>query len=277
MPVTRFAPSPTGYLHQGHAYSALFADRAAGSCGRLLLRIEDIDAGRCRPEYITAIEEDLAWLGLDWPKPVRVQSQHFAAYGAALERLSAEGLLYPCFCSRKEIRAEIARIGDAPHGIAGVLYPGTCRGRDASARADLIAAGMPYALRLDMGAAMTRVGRLTWYDRGRGVQLADPSGFGDVVLARKETPASYHLAATLDDHIQGVELVTRGEDLLPATHLHRLLQALLDLNLPDYHHHRLLTDARGKRYAKRDRAVALRDLRAGGERAQSLRDRLGFG
>lgn len=275
MIVTRFAPSPTGYLHEGHAFSALFAAAASGPGGRFLLRIEDIDTTRCRPEFETAIYEDLAWLGLTWETPVRRQSEHFAAYGAALHQLRARSLIYPCFCTRKEIAAEIALSAGAPQGPDGPLYPGTCRGLDEAQRAARIARGDAYALRLDMARAASEAGALTLVESGHRI-AATPGIFGDVVLARKETPASYHLAVTLDDALQGVTLVTRGEDLRPAAHLHRLLQALLGLPEPEWRHHALLTDAAGKRLAKRDNAPPLRDLRARGISPADLRARLGF-
>lgn len=271
--VTRFAPSPTGYLHLGHAYAALIGWRAARAAGgRFLLRLEDIDRARCRPEFAAAIEEDLAWLGLDWDGPVRVQSEHFADYRAALDRLAAASLLYPCFCSRAAIKAEVARAAAAPHGPDGPLYPGTCRVLDEAERARRMAAGESFALRLDMGAAVARAGSLFWEDEVRGRIAAEPARFGDVVLARKETPASYHLAVTVDDALQGVTLVTRGEDLFAATHIHRLLQALLDLPVPRWRHHKLLTDATGRRYAKRDRALTLRALRETGRDAKEVRE-----
>lgn len=277
---TRFAPSPTGHLHLGHAHAALFAARAAGPGGRFLLRIEDIDATRCRPLFTAAILEDLAWLGLAWEEPVRVQSRHFADYRAALDRLEAMGLLYPCFCTRAAIRAEIARSAAAPHPLAegpdGPPYPGTCRALDAAARAALIAAGRPYALRLDMRRAAAHAGDLAWHDEARGEVRATPGLFGDVVLARKETPASYHLAVTLDDALQGVTLVTRGEDLFAATHVHRLLQALLGLPTPRYHHHALLRGPDGRRLAKRDGAATLRALRAAGRSPAEVRALAGF-
>jgi glutamyl-Q tRNA(Asp) synthetase len=270
--VTRFAPSPTGHLHLGHAYSALFAERAARAAGgRFLLRIEDIDRARCRPEFTAAIFEDLAWLGLSWEEPVRVQSEHFGDYRAALAQLEAMGLLYPCFCTRKEIAAEIAAAGGAPHGAEGPLYPGTCRRLSAHERAARLARGDDHALRLDTAKAAARAGPLAWHDRARGAQQARPGLLGDAVLARKDTPASYHLAVTLDDHLQGVTLVTRGEDLFAATHLHRLLQALLGLATPDYHHHRLLAGADGRRFAKRDRSLTLRALREAGRGAAEVR------
>ncbi len=261
--VTRFAPSPTGWLHLGHAYAALFAhDEAEG--GRFLIRIEDIDGTRVRPEYEEAIFEDLAWLGLNWESPVRRQSEHFDDYRAALTRLEDLGVLYPCFCTRKEIQEEIARAGNAPQGPDGPLYPGTCRNRSPDERTGRIAKGEPYALRLDVAKAMQGVGELTWEDRARGAFSARPGMFGDVVLARKDTPASYHLAVVVDDALQGITLVTRGEDLLEATHLHRLLQELLGLPVPEWHHHRLITDENGKRLAKRDDARSLRSLREAG-------------
>ncbi|MFO1483581.1 MAG: tRNA glutamyl-Q(34) synthetase GluQRS [Verrucomicrobiaceae bacterium] len=261
--VTRFAPSPTGWLHLGHAYAALFAHEKADG-GRFLIRIEDIDGTRTRPEYEEAIFEDLEWLGLNWETPVRRQSDHFDDYRAALAKLEALGVLYPCFCTRKEIQEEIARAGNAPQGPDGPLYPGTCRSRDAAERAERIAKGEPYALRLDVTKAMQGVGELTWKDRVHGVFAAQPALFGDVVLARKETPASYHLSVVVDDALQGITLVTRGEDLLPASHLHRLLQELLGLPVPEWQHHRLITDETGKRLAKRDDARSLRSLRAAG-------------
>lgn len=275
--VTRFAPSPTGLLHLGHAYAALFAWVCArGSAGRFLLRIEDIDRGRCRAEFTDAILEDLAWLGLEWDGPVRRQSDHFDDYRAALGRLEAMGLIYPCFCTRAEIQAEIDRAGAAPHGSDGPLYPGTCRGIPAAERQARIAAGRSYALRLDMAQAAARAGPLGWEDAETGRIAADPLSHGDVVLARKDTPASYHLAVTIDDAIQGVTLVTRGRDLFGATHVHRLLQALLELPTPRYWHHRLLTDASGKRFAKRDRSLTLRALREGGKTPAEVRAMAGI-
>lgn len=278
---TRFAPSPTGLLHLGHAHSALFAwCQAAAGGGECLLRIEDIDVGRCRPEFEFALKEDLAWLGLSWPEPVRRQSEHMADYRAALERLSGEGLLYPCFCTRRDIAEEIARSGVAPHltpmGPDGPLYPGICRALSDEERAARIAADTPYALRLDVTKAMARVGTLQWHDGGRGTFAATPEIHGDAVLARKDVATSYHLSVVVDDALQGVTLVTRGEDLLPATHLHRLLQALLELPVPDYHHHGLLTDEAGRRLAKRDDARSLRSLREAGLSRAEVRAMAGF-
>jgi glutamyl-Q tRNA(Asp) synthetase len=281
MIVTRFAPSPTGYLHLGHAHSALTGWTAATSAGgRFLLRIEDIDAGRCRPDFEDAIFEDLGWLGLDWPRPVRRQSEHMADYRAALDRLSGAGLLYPCFCTRRDIADEIARSGAAPHltptGPDGPLYPGICRALPTAERSARIAAGRPYALRLDVAKAVAKVGPLHWHDRGRGTLTATPEIHGDVVLARKDIPTSYHLSVVVDDALQEVTLVTRGEDLLQATHVHRLLQALLELPVPDYQHHDLLTDEAGRRLAKRDDARSLRSLREAGYSAAEVRRMAGF-
>jgi glutamyl-Q tRNA(Asp) synthetase len=261
--VTRFAPSPTGFLHLGHAFSALFAWRRAREAGgRFLLRLEDIDPARCRPEYAAAILEDLAWLGLDWDGEVRVQSQHLAEYRAVLDGLAARGLLYPCFCSRADIQQSTA----APHTPDGApLYPGTCRVLSIDERKARIAAGAPFALRLDMRQALAAASlALTFEEAGEGTIACRPDHFGDVVLARKDAPASYHLCVTHDDALQGVTLVTRGVDLKPATHLHRLIQALMGWPAPAYAHHLLLTDASGRRLAKRDRAVTLRELRAQG-------------
>lgn len=268
--VTRFAPSPTGYLHLGHVRSALEGWRAARAAGgTFLLRLEDIDHTRCRPEYADAIIEDLAWLGLDWDGPIRRQSEHFADYHAALARLDEQGVLYPCFCTRREIRDEIARAGGAPQGELGATYPGTCRRLDKAERAARLAGSADYALRLDVSAALTHTGPLTWDEDG-GRIAADPAALGDVVLARKEIPTSYHLAVTVDDARQGVTLVTRGVDLFAATHIHRLLQALLELPPPRYRHHRLLTDAQGRRLAKRDKAVTIRAMRENGMSASEV-------
>jgi glutamyl-Q tRNA(Asp) synthetase len=277
--VTRFAPSPTGFLHLGHAHAALFAHRAAREAGgRFLLRFEDIDATRCRPEFAGAILEDLAWLGLAWDGDVRVQSAHLPEYRAVLDALAARGLLYPCFCTRAEIAREVAGAAAAPHGPDGAaLYPGTCRHLPPEERARRIAAGAPYALRLDMARALAAVAApLAYVERGAGRVACDPARFGDVVLARRDVPASYHLCVTHDDALQGVTLVTRGEDLRAATDLHRLLQALMGWPAPAYAHHGLLTDADGRRLAKRDRALTLRALREAGRPAAEVRAMAGF-
>ena len=287
--VFRFAPSPNGCLHLGHAYSALLnADMARAAGGRLLLRIEDIDAVRCRPEYEAAIYEDLAWLGIAWEPNVRRQSEHFADYAAALAMLERQGLVYPAFESRSEINAlvtERERQGPWPRDPDGVpLYPG--RGRNTMSRAERSRrrrAGEPYALRLAMDAAVARVGALRWTETGSGPQgqtglvTAAPQMWGDVVLARKEAPTSYHLAVAVDDALQGVSDVVRGQDLFWSTSIHRLLQALLGLPEPAYHHHRLIVDAQGRKLAKSTRAQSLRDLRATGATPADIRRVVGLG
>jgi glutamyl-Q tRNA(Asp) synthetase len=274
--VTRFAPSPNGYLHLGHAFSALTAfDAARAVGGRCLLRLEDVDVARSRPELEAAIYEDLEWLGLEWETPVRRQSEHFAAYAATLDRLEARGLLYPCFCTR----SEIANALTAPHGPEGAVYPGTCRGLEPAERAERLASGRPYARRLDLAAALAAVGALAFRESGARVAVEPArlrAEIGDVVLARKDVPASYHVAVVHDDALQGVTHVIRGADLAFATPLHRVLQALLDLPVPDYRHHRLVTDAAGKRFAKRDGAATLRALRAAGVTAAEVRARVGL-
>jgi glutamyl-Q tRNA(Asp) synthetase len=273
--VTRFAPSPTGYLHLGHAYSALFAYEAAqGAGGRFLLRIEDIDPARCKPQFTEAIFEDLRWLGLAWKEPVRMQSEHLADYAAALDRLRGFGVLYPCFCTRREITVEAAAAGHAPHGMGGAIYPGTCRNLSAEERAEKLRQRKTANWRLDSAKARAMAGILTWRDHGHGTVEAKPEDFGDVVLARKDVPTSYHLSVTVDDHLQGVTLVTRGDDLFRSTDIHRLLQALLGFEAPDYHHHPLLTDEAGRRYAKRDKTATLRALRAEGKTADDVRGML---
>ena len=280
--VTRFAPSPTGRLHTGHAYAALFAWGAARLAGgRFLLRIEDIDGDRSQPESEDAIYRDLAWLGLEWETPVRRQSEHFEDYREALARLADMNLLYPCFCTRAEIRAEIERAASAPHlplhSPEGPIYPGTCRRLEPGERQRRIDRGEPHALRLDVARAARLAGPLSWTDRLRGEQPATPEIFGDIVLARKDVPCSYHLAVTLDDALQGITLVTRGEDLLFASHIHRLLQALLGLAAPEYHHHELITGPNGKRLAKRDKSITIEALREAGKSPAEVIAMAGFG
>jgi glutamyl-Q tRNA(Asp) synthetase len=273
MIVTRFAPSPTGHLHLGHAHSALTGwHRARADSGRFLLRIEDIDPARCRPEFEAAILEDLAWLGLDWDGPVRRQSEHLADYAAALDRLRGHGLIYPCFCSRKDIAAAV----NAPHGPEGPVYPRTCRNLPADLARARQERGEPYALRLDVAKAQGLSGPLSFEDERAGAVEARPETLGDIVLARRDAPASYHLCVTVDDHLQGVTLVTRGVDLFHATHIHRLLQAVLDLNVPTYAHHLLLTNAAGERLSKRDGAASLQMLRRSGRSAAEVRAMAGF-
>lgn len=275
--ITRFAPSPTGHLHLGHAYAAWFArNEAVQTGGQFLLRWEDIDGTRSREEYETTILEDLAWLGLSPDEaPIR-QSSRMALYEQALGVLRARDLLYPCFCTRGEIQREIARANEAPQGPDGPLYPGRCRELPSREAEERVAAGEAYALRLRMDRAIQQVGPLTWRDLDHGDFRCQPEIFGDVVLARKDTPTSYHLAVTLDDAEQGIELVTRGEDLLPASHLHRLLQALLALPVPLWRHHRLILDETGKRLAKRDQAASLRSLRMAGLRPADVWAKLGI-
>jgi glutamyl-Q tRNA(Asp) synthetase len=274
--VTRFAPSPNGFLHLGHAYSALTAFAAARAAGgRFLLRIEDIDGARSRPGLEAAIYEDLAWLGLAWEEPVRRQSEHLADYAADLARLDAMALLYPCFCTRREIEGALT----APHGPEGAVYPGTCRVLPAPERAARLAAGRPFARRLDLTRALAAAGPLAFVESGARVTVDGSrlqAEIGDVVLARKDVPASYHLAVVHDDALQGVTIVIRGDDLAFATPLHRLLQALLALPVPEYRHHRLITDAAGRRFAKRDGAATLRALRAAGVTPAAVRARIGM-
>ncbi len=270
--VTRFAPSPTGFLHLGHAYSAALAHRRArAGGGRFLLRLEDIDEARCRPEFAAGALEDLAWLGLHWDGDVRVQSAQLPEYRQALARLAADGLLYPCFCSR----ADIARAQAAPHE-AEAVYPGTCRALPAAERAARIAAGAPYALRLDAAAAVPRAADLRYYDEAAGWVTATPAALGDVILARRDIPTSYHLCVVHDDAAQGVTHVVRGEDLRAATSVHVLLQRLLGLPTPVYAFHPLLTGADGKRLAKRDQAATLRALRLAGRSPESVWAELGL-
>ncbi|HMO30995.1 tRNA glutamyl-Q(34) synthetase GluQRS [Enterovirga sp.] len=281
----RFAPSPNGRLHLGHAYSALLNERfARGAGGRLLLRIEDIDPGRTREEHVRAICEDLAWLGLAWEKPVRRQSRHLADYAAAAERLRGGGLLYPCFCSRAEVARNAARLGAAaPRDPDGAfLYPGTCRALSREEAATRIAAGERAAWRLDMARArLAAPAPLSWrrfgLDFGEEEVRARPEGWGDAVLVRRDTPTSYHLSVVVDDALQGITHVVRGRDLEAATDLHRLLQALLGLPRPLYHHHALVRDEAGAKLAKSAGSASLADLREAGETAESIRLRLGFG
>jgi glutamyl-Q tRNA(Asp) synthetase len=285
IPTFRFAPSPNGFLHLGHAYSALLNHDLARACGgRFLLRIEDIDATRCRPEYEAAIYEDLAWLGLTWERPVRRQSEDFAAYRAALDRLDAYGLVYASF----ESRAEVARLvaereaeGPWPRDPDGApLYPGSAHALPAKERTRRMAAGEPYALRLDVAAAVARAGRLTWDEQDADGRLttvvADPAAWGDVVLARKETPTSYHVSVVVDDAAQGITDVVRGRDLFAATAVHRLLQVLLGVPSPVYRHHLLILDADGRKLSKSTQATGLRELRSRGVTPAEIRRMVGL-
>lgn len=281
---TRFAPSPTGHLHLGHAFAALFAAGIArDSGGRFLVRMEDTDRVRCKAAFEAEILEDLDWLGLSWETPVRRQSDHEADYMAALKTLQALDCVYPCFCTRKEIAAEVQQAAGAPQGPDGPLYGGHCRGLGAAERKTRIEAGESFAWRMDVARASAIDQRELWFeetgdglDGARGRIRVTPSVYGDVVLARKDGMISYHLAVTVDDAAQGITMVTRGNDLFPSTHVHRLLQHLLGLPVPTYRHHRLITDENGKRLAKRDQATSLRHLRSQGVTPDQIRARLGL-
>ncbi len=286
-PVFRFAPSPNGYLHLGHALSALLnSEMARAAGGRLLLRIEDIDETRCRPEYEQAIFDDLAWLGIAWEQPARRQSDHLGDYRTALAQLVAQGLLYPSFESRGEIAALVAereRHGAWPRDPDGApVYPGTVNAISPAERQQRVAAGEAYALRLDMASAIAQAGAMAWTESGQGPNgetgavPASPAVWGDVVLARKETPTSYHLSVVVDDAIQGVTQVVRGQDLFAATGVHRLLQTLLGLPAPAYHHHRLVLDAAGRKLSKSTQATGLRELRAQGATPADIRRMVGL-
>ncbi|HZV19637.1 MAG TPA: tRNA glutamyl-Q(34) synthetase GluQRS [Sphingobium sp.] len=275
--VTRFAPSPTGHLHIGHGYSALLAhDLARKSGGAFLLRIEDTDVTRCRPEFTDGIFEDLRWLGIDWDG-LLVQSTRLAIYDAALERLKALGVAYPCFCTRGDIAREVAASLHAPHGADGPLYPGTCRALSMAERAARIAQGEPHSWRLDMGAALARTGPLAWTDAGAGTVPVDPLALGDLIVKGRDRPASYHLAVVVDDAAQGITDVVRGQDVFASTHAHRTLQALLGLPTPIYRHHALVVDATGKRLAKRSAGLSLACLRDEGVDGAQLADDLRAG
>jgi glutamyl-Q tRNA(Asp) synthetase len=286
-PVFRFAPSPNGYLHLGHAFSALLNfDLARQTGGRFLLRLEDIDTARCRPEFEAAIYQDLAWLGMTWETPVRRQSRHLSEYRDALEKLSAEGLIYPSFESRAEIAKLVAeREANAPwprDPDGAPLYPGAAKLLSSGERRRLLESGAPYALRLDMAAACSRGHNLSWRERGEGPHgetgtvAARPQAWGDVVLARKETPTSYHLSVVIDDALQGVTEVVRGRDLFWSTSLHRLLQQLLGLPQPTYRHHRLILDGAGRKLSKSTEATGLRELRAAGATPAAIRRLVGL-
>jgi glutamyl-Q tRNA(Asp) synthetase len=280
-PVFRFAPSPNGYLHLGHAYSALLNQSLADQCGgRLLLRVENIDPERSRRHFEAALEEDLAWLGVDWEKPPRRQSEHLSDYRAALEGLTRRGLAYRCFCSRTGIAEACIRRLDWPRDPDGsLLYPGTCRNLTPQEQAARVLAGDPFSLRLNMAKAVTEIAApLTYREFHESQQgatiVAEPAFWGDALIGRRDTPASYHIACAIDDDNQGVTDVVRGADLESATSLHRLLQALLGLATPDYRHHRLVLDDQGRKLSKSQSAISLRELRAQGVRPEDLRDRL---
>ena len=275
--MTRFPPEPNGYLHIGHAQATAIdfgiASEFGGVCN---LRFDDTNPTKENVEYVNSIEEDLRWLGMEWDGPVWRQSDRLPIYADALARLDTLGLTYPCFCTRADIAREIERSGAAPHGPEGALYPRICAHLLAEERQERLDAGQPHAVRLDVAAAMMRCGPLEWRDEDQGIIAARADLLGDVVLARKDAPVSYHLAVTVDDAAQGVTLVTRGEDLLHATHIHRILQALLDLPEPEYWHHRLLRDSDGRRYAKRDRAQTIQALRQSGMTPSEVRRMAGY-
>ena len=273
--VTRFAPSPTGELHLGSAYSAWAGwHRAREAGGTFLVRIEDIDIRRCKREYEASILADLKWLGFAWDGEVRRQSDHFADYGRALDQLDRRGLVYPCFCSRADIEREVAASANAPHaqrhGPDGPLYPGTCRNLSMQERRERVAAGREHCIRLDVERAAGQAGPYHFFDETIGRVEGQPLLMGDFVIARKDTPTSYHLSVTVDDHLQGIALVTRGMDVLPSTHVHGLLQKLLGFATPLYAHHKLLTDASGRRFAKRDRDVTIQAMRRSGMTPQDV-------
>jgi glutamyl-Q tRNA(Asp) synthetase len=284
---TRFAPSPNGFLHLGHAFAAITAyecARSSGTEGRFLLRIEDLDQERSRAEYVSATMQDLAWLGLKWEQPVLNQSTRHTAYRTALAMLDSQGLTYPCFCTRREI-TDITRAAEAPHSadpIESMIYPGTCRGRSPAERNQRMADGQSFAIRLDSARAAQRCGDLTFVEVGqgpvgeRGSIRINPQALGDIVLARKDLPAAYHLAVVVDDAFQSVTLVTRGNDLFIATYAQRLLQQLLELPVPQYAHHRLILDQSGRKFSKRDQAVTLKSLRQTGVSAAEVRKRVGL-
>ncbi len=291
--ITRFAPSPSGRLHLGHAYSALTAYRAAKqNGGRFLLRIEDIDASRCKPEFTDGIFEDLAWLGLKWETPVRLQSEHMDDYQQALETLKDRGLLYPCFCTRKDIRAKINHtqgISGTPHhsaperGTTGLIYPGTCRTLSPTKAAALIQKDTPHAWRLNLSAALAQIKskapnetELTWFDEVKGKIMTEPHLLGDVILGRKEMPTSYHLSVVIDDALQNISHIVRGMDLFEATHIHIILQRLLGLPTPVYHHHALLLDDTGERFAKSSRSATLLSMRRSGISREQIISNIGL-
>ncbi|MDB4783333.1 tRNA glutamyl-Q(34) synthetase GluQRS [Verrucomicrobiales bacterium] len=277
MVITRFAPSPTGRLHLGHAYSALFAESLANrDGGKFFLRIEDIDKNRCREEHIEGIYEDLKWLGICWDPEVLLQSTRFDEYKNSIKILSQMDVLYPCFCSRKKIEAEQSNVGLAPHGPGSPKYSGNCRGIGFEEKEDRMAKGEIHSWRLDCSKASAITGELQWFDQLAGTMKVEPSILGDVIISRKDIATSYHLAVTLDDAKQGVTLISRGEDLMESTHVHRLLQCLLELPVPQWCHHKLIKNSDGKRFSKREGSLTLKEMRDSGIRAADLRGELGF-
>ncbi len=277
MVITRFAPSPTGRLHLGHAYSALFAESLAiRDGGKFLLRIEDIDKNRCKDEHIEGIYEDLQWLGIRWSPEVLLQSSRFDEYKNSINKLREMEVLYPCFCSRKKIEAEQSNVGLAPHGSDSPKYSGSCREIGSEERECRMANGDPHSWRLDCSKAYSMTGQLQWFDQLAGNINVEPSILGDVIISRKDIATSYHLAVTLDDADQGITLISRGEDLMESTHVHRLLQCLLGLPVPQWCHHKLITNSDGERFSKREGSLTLKEMRDSGIKAKDLRHELGF-
>jgi|TARA_B110000116_G_C16789997_1_gene563154 glutamyl-Q tRNA(Asp) synthetase len=277
MIITRFAPSPTGRLHMGHAYSALFAESLAiVDGGKFFLRIEDIDKNRCREEHVEGIYEDLKWLGICLDSEILFQSTRFDEYKNSINILRGMGVLYPCFCSRKKIEVEQSNVALAPHGPGSPKYSGNCRAIRSEEREGRIAKGEPHSLRLDCSKASAITGELQWFDQLAGNMNMEPSILGDVIISRKDIATSYHLAVTLDDAEQGVTLISRGEDLMESTHVHRMLQCLLGLPVPQWCHHKLITNSAGKRFSKREGSLTLKEMRDSGIKAKDVRGELGF-
>lgn len=277
MTVTRFAPSPTGKLHLGHAYSALYSEKIAReNNGKFIVRIEDIDKTRCKKQYVDCILDDLNWLGVKWCDEVLIQSTRIEQYQLASKKLLSLGMLYPCFCTRKEIASNSDVANRKLHNENNSLYPGTCRNLSDEEVSEKIRKGMPYSLRLNSAKAKEKVGKVYWSDHLSGLHEVDYDVMGDVVIVRKDIGTSYHLAVTVDDDFQGVNLVTRGLDLFESTHVHRVLQSLLDLDIPEWSHHELIRDSAGKRYSKSDQSLSLEKLRESGVSAKDIRKDLGF-
>lgn len=277
MTVTRFAPSPTGKLHLGHAYSALYSEKIAReNNGKFIVRIEDIDKTRCKQQYVDCILDDLNWLGVKWCDEVLIQSTRIEQYQLASKKLLSLGMLYPCFCTRKEIASNSDVANRKLHNENNSLYPGTCRNLSDEEVSEKIRKGIPYSLRLNSAKAKEKVGKVYWSDHLSGLHEVDYDVMGDVVIVRKDIGTSYHLAVTVDDDFQGVNLVTRGLDLFESTHVHRVLQSLLDLDIPEWSHHELIRDSAGKRYSKSDQSLSLEKLRESGVSAKDIRKDLGF-
>ena len=277
MTVTRFAPSPTGKLHLGHAYSALYSEKIAReNNGKFIVRIEDIDKTRCKKQYVDCILDDLNWLGVKWCDELLIQSTRIEQYQLASKKLLSLGMLYPCFCTRKEIASNSDVANRKLHNENNSLYPGTCRNLSDEEVSEKIRKRIPYSLRLNSAKAKEKVGKVYWSDHLSGLHEVDYDVMGDVVIVRKDIGTSYHLAVTVDDDFQGVNLVTRGLDLFESTHVHRVLQSLLDLDIPEWSHHELIRDSAGKRYSKSDQSLSLEKLRESGVSAKDIRKDLGF-